>query len=262
MQRGFVVLSLFTDTFDAENATAACDLPEAQGILNQLYEKSLLTRSEDAQGQSRYTMLRPTRAYATQRLEALPDLDALRAHYVAHYGQLVVDNDDINHLHKLATLDEEWQNALAAADYAETSGDAPSLYRLSEYLGDYLLLRGRWSEQERLNRRALEAARRTRDRQAEGRALMGLGAVYQRQGRWEEAIESYEQSLVIERELGDRIGEGKTLENLALLYRAQGDIPKALEWERQALQVLQTTEDRRAIEKAQGLIAEWEGKKA
>jgi tetratricopeptide (TPR) repeat protein len=86
--------------------------------------------------------------------------------------------------------------------------------------------------------------------------------VYQSQGRWQEAIECYEQDLAICREYGDRMGEGQTLENIALLYSAQGDTEKALEWERQALAVLQTTQDARAVEKARGLIAQWEKKRS
>ncbi len=298
LKQAFAHLSLFADTFDAESAALACGLSNAQEALDRLYEKSLLTRAADAGGNSRYAMLRPTRAYAADHLNALPDAIDQRNRYVTHYRKLVQDNDDVKNLRKLALLDREWRNVVAAADFAKANQDAASLIALSEYLGDFLLLRARWAEHQQLNERALKAARDAKNREAEGRALnnlgvvydsqgrwqeaitsyeqdlancreygdrMGegqtlnnLGVVYQSQGRWQEAITSYEQSLVICREYGDRMGEGQTLENIALLYSAQGDTEKALEWERQALAVLQTTQDARAVEKARGLIAQWE----
>jgi hypothetical protein len=58
--------------------------------------------------------------------------------------------------------------------------------------------------------------------------------------------------------LGYRRGEGQTLENIALLRVAQDDLTGALDMERAASQVLETTEDETAKEKARQLIKEWE----
>jgi hypothetical protein len=54
------------------------------------------------------------------------------------------------------------------------------------------------------------------------------------------------------------VGEGQTLENLALLREAKGDIAGALVFGRHALQVLETTEDEAAKQKARRLVANWE----
>lgn len=71
-------------------------------------------------------------------------------------------------------------------------------------------------------------------------------------------MECFQQSLVICRELGDRHGAGQILGNLALLRAAQGDIAGAMEFGRQAIAVLETTEDKAALEKARQIVAELE----
>jgi tetratricopeptide (TPR) repeat protein/class 3 adenylate cyclase len=244
LKRGFAVLSLFADTFDAESATAACALTDTQRMLDQLYLKALITRSADAEGQNRYAMLRPTRAFAADRFNALPDAADLRTRYIVHYRQLVIDNHGINDLGKQAVLEREWRNALAAADHTEAAGDAGSLNTLSKYLVEFLLLRGWWSENERLNRRALEATRRSGDRQAEGRVLNNLGSVYGAQSKWQEAIECFQQNLVIEREFGDRVGEGTTIMNLGSVYYSQGKWQEAIECYQQSLGIRREYGDR------------------
>jgi class 3 adenylate cyclase/predicted ATPase len=192
VQRGLAALSLFGDSWDAETAAAACGIEHAQAVLDRLEETALLNRSADGEEHSRYAMLRPTRAYAAARLRDLSDAASIRTGYVVYYRQLVVDNYGINDLGKLAMLEREWRNVLSAADVADVAEDARSLDYLSVYLGEFLLLRGRWSERERLDRLTLEAVRKVGDRPAEGRSLNNLGIVYQAQGKWSEALTCYE----------------------------------------------------------------------
>jgi tetratricopeptide (TPR) repeat protein/class 3 adenylate cyclase len=243
LQRGLSALSLFADSFNAESVSGACGIAEAQRLLDRLWETALLTRYSD-EGRSRYAMLRPTRAYASDRFNALPDSADLRTAYISYYRQLAIDNDNINDLGKQTVLEREWRNALAAADHTEAAGDDGSLNILSTYLGEFLLLRGWWSAYEGLNRRALEAVRCTGDRQEEGRALHYLGVVYGAQGKWQEAIDCYQQSLVIRQECGDRLGEGKTLSNLGIVYQAQGKWQEAMDCYEQDLAICREYGDR------------------
>lgn len=250
-------LGVFGDSFTAATAKEVCELPSAQTMLDRLQDASLVRRVEVAD-KSRYDLNRFTRCYAAEKLDSLPGAEAIRRRYVAHYRALVIANRDNNNLAKLAVLDGEWRNAIAAAEAAERLGDGSAVDDLSAYLGNFLMLRGLWSEREGLNQRAVAAARAEGDRQAEGRALNNLGSVYQLQGRWAEAEGAYQGSLAIKRKFGDRVGEGQTLENLALLRKARGHLPAALALEREALQVLATTQDEAAKKKARSLIARWE----
>jgi tetratricopeptide (TPR) repeat protein len=168
----------------------------------------------------RYRFHPLVRRFAFEQLGAAQE--AWQRGFIAFFRQLVMDNDDINDHAKLAVLTAEWRNAVAAAETAEELKEWDAVNRVSEYLGGFLLLRGLWSERERLNLRALAAARAAGNRQNEGGALNNLGVVYDAQGRWAEAEASYQQSLAIKREFGDRVGEGTTLNNLGVVYDAQG----------------------------------------
>ena len=142
--------------------------------------------------------------------------------FVAFFRQLLLDNHDINDRDQRAVLDAEWRNALAAAETAEALQDWDTVGTLSAWLGDFLLLRGRWVEREHLNQRALAASRLAGDRQAEAGGLNNLGIVYWHQGRWADAEAAYQQSLALCRELGERHGEGQTLNSLGIVYWHQG----------------------------------------
>ena len=76
--------------------------------------------------------------------------------------------------------------------------------------------------------KALSLARQSQNRQAEGVALLGLGAVYNDLGKPEEALKSYQQALLISREVQDRSGEGTILGNLGVLERDQGLVNQAM----------------------------------
>jgi predicted ATPase/Tfp pilus assembly protein PilF len=220
-QDAFARFGVFADTFTAPTAADVCELPDAQAKLDRPQDASLVRRLEVG-GHSRHELNRFTRSYAAEKLTALPGAEAISRHYVARYRELAVANNDVNDLAKLAVLDAEWRNAVAAAERAEMLKDWSAVAAISEYLCDFLLLRGLWSERESLNQRAVAAARSARDQQMEGRALNNLGIVYQAQGRWAEAEAAYQQDLAICRQFGDRVGEGQTLNNLGIVYEAQG----------------------------------------
>ena len=63
----------------------------------------------------------------------------------------------------MQSYDAEWRNATAAAEIAEQLELWSEVDTLSEYLGNFLELRGLWSEIERLNQRALVKKAETRE---------------------------------------------------------------------------------------------------
>jgi tetratricopeptide (TPR) repeat protein len=182
------------------------------------------------------------------------------------YGDRVGEGAALNNLGLVYQSQGRWQEAITSyeqslvikREYGDRMGEGQTLNNL----GNVYEAQGRWQEAIECYEQSLVICHEYGDRMGEGQTLNNLGIVYRAQGRWQEAMECYEQDLAICREYGDRVGEGKTLENIALLYSAQGDTEKALDWERQALEVLQTTQDARAVEKAQRLIERWEGLQA
>jgi tetratricopeptide (TPR) repeat protein len=284
-------LSVLPDGLGADHIASFTGVTTWQQPLSECVRHSLL----NLEGQ-RYRFHPLVRRFALAQLgDAAPEW---QRRFVAFFRQLALENKDVNDLAKLAVLDAEWRNAIAAAETAEELKDWDAVVTLAESLGEFLFLRGRWAEYERLNRRAFAAARAADDRRAEGRALNNLGIVYQAQGRWTEAETAYQQSLTIHREFGDRPregrilnnlgnvyqaqgrwaeaetafqqslailrefgdrrGEGQTLANLALLREAQGNMAGVLEFGRQAVAVLETTEDTRTLAEVRQLLAKWE----
>jgi tetratricopeptide (TPR) repeat protein/class 3 adenylate cyclase len=244
-QAAFPRLSVFAHDFSPQSAEAICGVSADQ--LRRWRRAALLERLEIS-GETRYALLPVAREYAGRKLESTAsvpfDVATLRQNFVAHYRQIAEDNDDINNLSKLAKLDAEWRNILTAAETAQAQGEWQSVVIISRYLGDFLQIRGRWSEREYLILSALAAARVAEDRQAEGRVLNNLGSVYYRQGRWQEVIACYEQSLAIFREYGDQQGEGKILNNLGEVYRAQGRWKEAIEHYEQDVAICREYSDR------------------
>ncbi len=70
-QDGFARLGLFADTITPETAHDAAGVPDGSKLLTRLAQASLLKRVEP-RTEVRYTLLRPTRAYAHNKLTAHP----------------------------------------------------------------------------------------------------------------------------------------------------------------------------------------------
>lgn len=209
---------------------------------------------------------------------------AWQRRFIDFFRKLVKENSNINDLSKLVVLDEDWRNVIAAAEAAAALSDHDSVIAIAHDLGEFLLLRGKWLECERLCESAVAAARASDDRKAEGlslshlgvvytyrgrlpdaesvlrqsisisqelgikqglgRSLINLGNVYRQQGRWAEAEEMYNKDLEICREFSDRKGEGDVLNNLGLIHKEQGNWARAEDALRQSLKTRREISDR------------------
>ena len=92
---------------------------------------------------------------------------------------------------------------------------------------------------------ALAAARKLRDKNAEGVHLGNLGNAYSDLGDYQKAIEFYDQVLVLHREIDDKKGEGIDLGNLGNAYFLLGDAKKAIEFYKGAMIFAREIGDRR-----------------
>jgi tetratricopeptide (TPR) repeat protein len=238
----FAAASLFVDRLTVQAAEAVVGVRSAKASLEQLHRAGFLERTGTEPAS--YSVRPLLRAYASTKLAACADSATLRDRFIRHYAEVVVENNDVNDLSKLAVLDREWRNALAAAELASGSGTWSAVITLSEYLADFLALRGLWADLERLHVGALTAARASRDRLAEGRALNNLGIVHREQGQWAGAEAEFKQSLSISRKAGDRQAEGRTLNNLGIVFAAQDRLAEAESAFRQSLEIKRETGDR------------------
>ncbi len=239
-------LGAFPDTFDAAAVAEIWELEAdpAQNSLGYLLKISML---EWNAATGRYRLHDLMRDFARQKLRDSERQTAALRHASHYYN--VLGNAHVRYLRGgedtargLALFDLEWGNIQAAlawaAERAENNPRAMELCSGYVDLGSYIL-QLRQPPRERIHwlYLALAAARRLKDRQAEGHHLSGLGLAYDSIGEHRQAIEYHEQSTAVAREIGDRRGEGYGLANLGSQYNALGEFQRALEYIEKAVLV-------------------------
>jgi CHAT domain-containing protein len=81
-------------------------------------------------------------------------------------------------------------------------------------------------------------------RSDEAVTLNNLGQIYSHLGEKQKALDLYEQALPITRAIGNRRGEASTLNNIGSIYTALGELNQAIEFYDQALPIWQSLGDR------------------
>lgn len=134
-----------------------------------------------------------------------------------------------------AWLSAEHPVLLNLVRQAVTDGHDSHAWRLGWALTTFLDRRGHWYEQAIVQRAALQAARRLRDRDAQARAFRNLSVAGLRLGQDDEARAHLRHALRLYRVLGDRVGQARTLLNLGTVAE-RGRRPRlALRYAEQAL---------------------------
>ncbi|CAH3160299.1 unnamed protein product, partial [Porites lobata] len=87
----------------------------------------------------------------------------------------------------------------------------------------------------------LKEAKKTGNKDSEGRAYGNLGLAYHSLGQFEKAIEFHQQDLSIAQKTGNKDSEGRAYGNLGLAYHSLGQFEKAIEFHEQALSIAQKT---------------------
>jgi predicted ATPase/class 3 adenylate cyclase len=131
----------------AETITGA-DLDTLDGLV----AKSLLVRRQHAHASTRVGMLETIRAYATERLAAAADQDAVRERHYRYYLALAERHGDERALwgasgkEHLARLDAEIDNLHAALAFALSHPGAERALAMAAALGWYWLMRNRYAD--------------------------------------------------------------------------------------------------------------------
>ena len=121
-------------------------------VLDGLVAKSLLVRRQHAHAPTRVGMLETIRAYATQRVAAASDHDAVRERHYRHYLALAERHGDERALwgpggkEHLARLDAEIDNFDAALAYALGHPGAERALAMGAALGSYWVMRNRYAD--------------------------------------------------------------------------------------------------------------------
>jgi len=258
-------LSVFPGSFYRDAAAAVWELAgeegerEARGLLAQLHRRNLVVYDQTTE---RYRLRDLLRLLAKEHLP--PEAHTLAARRHAEHYVRVLAAADVLYLkggessrRGLFLFDLEWENITAgqawAAAHVDTDANAARLCNFFPRAGAYCLdLRLHPEKKITWLNAAILAARRLKDKQAEGVHLGNLGNAYRQLGQTKRAIGFYDQVLPIMREIGDSQGEGNTLGNLGNAYAALGQPKCAIELYEQRLVIARETGDRRGEGNALG----------
>ncbi len=257
-QRLWCMLTVFPGSFDAAAAGAVWDLDAnpARSALNELVKYGLVrwTPHPIAEEEGRYALHEVPRAFASAHLGETDRNLAAQRHAVyyktvaAKANQLFLDSETFKQ--GLDLFDSEWDNIWQGQAWAAAHAEADEVAaRLcNEYpdaAANLLELRQKGGDRLAWRQAALNAARRLKDRAAEGIHLGNLGYAYLTLGDLPKAIECFEQQLPIVRDMGDRASESNALGNLGLAYTTLGKLPEAIEKYEKTLDIKRKLGDRR-----------------
>ena len=198
-QRLFARLAVFRGgcTLDAVEGVIGADLD----ALTSLVDKSLLRHRDD-----RFSMLETIREYAAERLESSDEADELWRRHAEHFLALAEEADRRlwTHGEWLDRLDEDLDNARAALDRLEASGETQLAMRFAGALWRFWNVRGHLVEGRHRVARALAADERPTA--ARARALTGASSMAARSGDATTARTWAEEALALNHRLGDALG--------------------------------------------------------
>jgi predicted ATPase/class 3 adenylate cyclase len=234
-------------SLDALAAVAAVGLPgggeAAQSdpleLAAELQDLSLITVTEDPDGEPRVGMLETIRDYALERLAEAGELDEARRRHARRYAALAEwAHDRYGGPQQHAALDRleaeqanlraalAWALDAPAEDPAERAERAAVGLWLARELAFFWYEHGHATEGRRWLERAAELA--PDDAGAPlARAVHGLGVLLAQQGEYRRAVELFEGNLALWRKLGDREQESRELNSLGATYQYLGDLGAA-----------------------------------
>ncbi len=240
-------------TFTPDAEEAVCE-DSGHKHLSALLRMSMVEFDET---KGRYGLHDLVRIFADRRLTDPAERTAAHRRHAAHYGLVAESADKVflgkepdSNVRGLALFDREWENIHAGRRWsaANAAGDAEAARLCSAYPNAavyclFLRIHARdwigWLES------ALAAARRIKERKAEGIHLVNLGIAYAALGETPRAIEFYEKALIIDHEIGNRRSEGNALCNLGNAHMNLGETRRAIESYEKARTIHREIGDRR-----------------
>jgi predicted ATPase len=227
---------------DALAAVAAggADAPaDPLDLVTGLADVSLITVTEDHDGEPRVGMLEMIREYALERLADAGELEQTRLRHAQHFTAVAEwAREQLDGPAQLTAMDrleadhDNLRGALAWALETQPAGPAAGgeraviVLRLVQALTPFWYQHGHAAEGRRWLERAMDLA------SADGGAPLagvahGLGVLMDTQGEPGAARRLFERSLAIWRELGDRDQEARELNSLGIAHRHLGDLDVA-----------------------------------
>ncbi len=227
-------LSVFARGFALEAAEDICAGGSVEGIvvletLSRLVDKSLVVVTERG-GEARYRLLQIVRQYASEKLEAASEEDAVgRRHALYFLGLAEEAEPELNGAGQavwLERLARELDNIRAAMRWLRESGETEGYLRLAGALWRFCYLRGFYEEGYRWLEGALSGGDAAPPA-SRAKALLGAGVLALLRCEYDRAKEHLEEALLIYRDLGDGEGVASALQVLGSIARERADYARA-----------------------------------
>ncbi len=222
----FEGLGVFAGSFDLADVEAV--LPGDLETLAALVDKSLLVRRRGGRGS--FAMLATVREFALVRLEARPDVDAIRRRHAEHILAAVTVADEAGagpgEAAGLAEIARRHDDVRAVLDWTDAAREGELALRLVTATGWFWYVRGHLAEGRARLETALSHAT-AGDPAVRAVALMRVGSIADAQVDVPAAERFYREALEIRLRLGDRPGTFGPLNNLGNLALQSGDYAAA-----------------------------------
>jgi non-specific serine/threonine protein kinase len=248
--RLFERLSVFSGGCSLDHAEQVCagdSIAEkgVVGLLAQLTDKSLVVAKQVGPAwPTRYGLLETVRQYASERL-ANPA--ALRSRHVACFRALAETVapriNTAERAARLAQMDEDHSNLLAAIEYAKNLDDLESAQRIAGALVWYWFHRGRWREGRRVLADLLTPAKGPDAPLWQAKALFGDGLLAWTTGEHKAARARFEASISLWRLTSDLAGLGHSLQFLAVELLGLGEPDAAKQFAAESVALFRQAED-------------------
>lgn len=223
----FTRLAVFVDgcTIDAVEVVcnAVGDLPfDVLDGLQSLVDKSLLQQAAGPADEPRFVMLETIREYASERLVASGDMEAVQRQHIMYYLALAEQAEQQWSSHHqsvwLSHLEREHDNLRAALHWALKWGHIELVIQLATALWWFWYMHGPLSEGRRWLERGLAQSDST-TMQMRAKALQAVGwiAFLQGEGEYEAAKAFLQESVTLYRDLHDTEGLVSTLIHLGFV---------------------------------------------
>ena len=257
-------LSVFVGGCTLDGVEAVCDTKDDLDLdfldgMGSMVDKSLMQQTEQANGESRFSMLETIREYATEKLEASGERALTKRAHAAYCLVLAeeeaTEQSESNGAEWLERLALEHNNFRSALEWLIETGDADWGLRLGTALFRFWEMREYFAEARDSLGKVLKIPGAAKPSKARARALFVAGVLASEQGDYAAANALMMESLEIARELGDKQGVAVSLNARAVVARDQGDFTLAHDLFQESLGVWRRLGDLKAIARALSNLA-------
>ncbi len=263
-QKLFRRLSVFVGGCNLEGVEAVCDTKGDLGLdlldgMASMVDKSLVQQVEQAQGESRFTMLETIREYALEKLETsgekAPTRRAHAAYCLVLAEEQAAQQSGAEGTEWLERFGLDIANFRAGLEWLTETGDAEWGLRLGTALFRFWEMREYLAEGRGRLGKVLKLASAAAPTKARARALFAAGVLAAEQGDYVSAGALVQESLDIARQLGDKQGAAVSLNALAVQARDLGDLPVARSLLEESLALWRESGDQKAVARSLSNLA-------